>query len=416
MLVPLPSLSRGANVSMAASNPTNSRRRLVVLGSTGSIGTNCLDVVEHLGERFEIVGLSAHSSWDLLVQQAHRHRSRWVTVTDRDQAERLDAHTLPPDCRLLLGPDGVREMVTAPEVDLVVSAIVGAAGLIGTWAALEAGKTVAVANKETLVLAGPLVMDLAARRGGRLLPVDSEHSAIFQALQGSPPGAVERIVLTGSGGPFRGRTRAELADVTVAQALRHPTWKMGPKITVDSATLMNKALEVIEARWLFGLAPEQIEVILHPESVVHSFVEFKDGSVLAQLSPPDMRLPIQYALTYPERVAGPARRLNWRELSAWHFEQPDQETFPALQLGYEVARRGGTCGAVLNAANEAAVSRFLAGELSFLDIPRACRAALDHHNYSPTPTLEELAASDRWARQEIGRWTSLRTQTAPTTT
>jgi 1-deoxy-D-xylulose-5-phosphate reductoisomerase len=189
---------------------------------------------------------------------------------------------------------------------------------------------------------------------------------------------------------------------------------MGPKITIDSATLMNKALEVIEARWLFGLAPEQIQVILHPESVVHSFVEFRDGSVLAQLSPPDMRLPIQYALTYPERVAGPGRRLDWRTLSAWHFEQPDPETFPALQLGYEVARRGGTCGAVLNAANEAAVGRFLAGELSFLDIPRACRAALDHHHYSPTPTLEELAASDRWARQEIGRWTSLRHQTAPT--
>jgi 1-deoxy-D-xylulose-5-phosphate reductoisomerase len=402
-------------VSTAASYSTNPRRRLVVLGSTGSIGTNCLDVVEHLGDRFEVVGLSAHSSWETLVGQARRHRPRWVTVTDPDLAARLDASELPSGCRLLTGPDGVREMVTERDVDQVVSAIVGAAGLTGTWAALEAGKTVAVANKETLVLAGALVMDLAARRGGRLLPVDSEHSAIFQALQGSPPGAVERIVLTGSGGPFRGRTRADLADVTVAQALRHPTWKMGPKITVDSATLMNKALEVIEARWLFGLAPEQIEVILHPESVVHSFVEFKDGSVLAQLSPPDMRLPIQYALTYPERVAGPARRLNWRELAAWHFEQPDHETFPALQLGYEVARRGGTCGAVLNAANEAAVGRFLAGELSFLDIPRACRAALDYHNYSPTPTLDELAASDGWARQEIGRWTSLRNQTAPTT-
>ena len=227
---------------------------------------------------------------------------------------------------------------------------------------------------------------------------------------------MERVVLTGSGGPFRGKTRAELADVTVEQALRHPTWRMGRKITVDSATLMNKALEVIEARWLFDLPPEHIEVIIHPESMIHSFVEFSDGSVLAQLSPPDMRLPIQYALIYPERVPGPARRLNWRELSAWHFEQPDHETFPALQLGYEVARRGGTCGAVLNAANEAAVERFLAGELAFLDMPRACRAALDQHHYSPAPTLAELAVCDRRARQEVGRWNrSLRHPGARTT-
>jgi 1-deoxy-D-xylulose-5-phosphate reductoisomerase len=219
------------------------------------------------------------------------------------------------------------------------------------------------------------------------------------------PAEVARVVLTASGGPFRGRTRAELEHVTVDEALRHPTWRMGPKITIDSATLMNKALEVIEARWLFGLPPERIEVIIHPESMIHSFVEFTDGSVLAQLSPPDMRLPIQYALTYPERLPGPARRLNWRELGAWHFEQPDHETFPALQLGYEVARRGGTCGAVLNAANEAAVGRFLNGELAFLDIPRVCRAVLENHNFSARPTLTELAAVDRWARQEVFHWT-----------
>ncbi|HWG43418.1 MAG TPA: 1-deoxy-D-xylulose-5-phosphate reductoisomerase [Gemmataceae bacterium] len=391
-----------------------SRRRLVVLGSTGSIGTNCLDVVHHLGERFEILGLSAHSSADTLLEQAQTHRPRWVTLTDPVAAKQFDAGRLPPGCRLLHGSDGVAEMVRDADVDIVVSAIVGAAGLAGTWAALEAGKTVAVANKETLVLAGQLVTDLAARHGGRLLPVDSEHSAIFQAMQGSAPDAVERIILTGSGGPFRGRSRADLAEVTVAEALRHPTWQMGPKITIDSATLMNKALEVIEARWLFALPPERIDVIIHPESVIHSFVEFKDGSVLAQLSPPDMRLPIQYALTYPERVAGPARRLNWRELSSWHFEQPDHETFPALQLGYEVARRGGTCGAVLNAANESAVERFLKGDLDFLDIPRACRAALDHHHYSPTPTLAELSACDRWARQEVGRWISPRLRSTPT--
>jgi 1-deoxy-D-xylulose-5-phosphate reductoisomerase len=384
------------------------RRRLVVLGSTGSIGTNALDVVAHLANRLEVLGLSAHSSWDSLAEQARCHRPRWVALTGEADA---DLRCLPAGCELLRGCDGVRRMVADPDVDIVLTAIVGAAGLAGTWAALEAGKTVAVANKETLVLAGPLVTQLAAQRGGRLIPVDSEHSAIFQILQGGSADAVERIVLTASGGPFRGKSRAELAGVSVADALEHPTWRMGPKITVDSATLMNKALEVIEARWLFGLPPERIDVIIHPESVIHSFVEFKDGSVLAQLSPPDMRLPIQYALTYPERVSGPARRLSWRELSSWHFEQPDGDTFPALQLGYEVARRGGTCGAVLNAANEAAVGRFLEGGLEFLDIPRACRAALDHHDYSPTPTLAELHACDRWARLEVARWTNLRNRT-----
>jgi 1-deoxy-D-xylulose-5-phosphate reductoisomerase len=399
---------------LTSRQPPN-RRRIAVLGSTGSIGTSCLDVIAHLPDRLQAVGLSAHSSWQTLFEQAERFRPRHVVVTDGRLGGDLDPTDLPEGSLLLFGEDGVREMVTHPDVDVVVSAIVGAAGLAGTWAALEAGKTVAVANKETLVLAGALVTDLAARTGGRLLPVDSEHSAIFQALQGSPPGSVERIVLTGSGGPFRGWSRARLAEVTVEQALRHPTWRMGPKITVDSATLMNKALEIIEARWLFGLPPERIEVIIHPESVIHSFVEFKDGSVLAQLSPPDMRLPIQYALTYPERVPGPARRLSWRDLSAWHFEQPDPETFPALQLGYEVARKGGTCGAVLNAANEAAVARFLAGDLRFEDIARACRAALDHHHYSPTPTLAELAGCDRWARQEIARWSSLRTPTIQNT-
>ena len=388
--------------------------RLVVLGATGSIGTSTLDVARALKGRIEIVGLSAHSRIDLLLAQAHEFRPRFVCLTDPDLP--VSASALPAGCQLLRGAEGVSRMVGDPGVDTVVSAIVGAAGLEGTWAALEAGKTVAVANKETLVMAGPLVMALAARRGGRLLPVDSEHSAIFQALQGRhAPESVARVVLTGSGGPFRGRSRDELAHVTVEQALRHPTWSMGRKITVDSATLMNKALEVIEARWLFDLEAEQIDVIIHRESVIHSFVEFVDGSILAQLSPPDMRLPIQYALTYPERLSGPARRLDWRELSAWHFEQPDHETFPSLQLGYEVARQGGTCGAVLNAANEVAVSRFLTGELSFLDIPRACRAALDHHHYDPTPTLDVLAASDARARQEVSRWTSRTPRTVPTT-
>lgn len=380
------------------------RRQIVVLGSTGSIGTSCLDVIGHLPERLGAIGLSAHTGWEALFAQAETHRPRWVTVTDGLTSRKLDKSRLSGSTQLLHGLDGITRMVSDAEVDVVVTAIVGSAGLTGTLAALEAGKTVAIANKETLVMAGPLVMDLAARKEARVLPVDSEHSAIFQAMQGGRRQEVERVVLTASGGPFRGRKAPDLADITPEEALCHPTWRMGPKITVDSATLMNKALEVIEARWLFDLAPEQIEVVLHPESVIHSFVEFVDGSVLAQLSPPDMRLPIQYALTYPERVSGPARRIDWSELGSWNFAQPDLDTFPALQLGYEVARQGGTCGAVLNAANEEAVGRFLAGQLGFLDIPRACRDVLDYHNYSARPTLTELGAIDRWAREEVARW------------
>jgi 1-deoxy-D-xylulose-5-phosphate reductoisomerase len=306
--------------------------------------------------------------------------------------------------RFLFGPEAIEELAADLEVDTVVVAIVGAAGLLGTWSAVQAGKTVAVANKETLVMAGPLVMAEAAQRGANILPVDSEHSAVFQLLQGGRINEVERIVLTGSGGPFRGKKASDLQQVTVDEALKHPTWRMGPKITIDSATLMNKALEVIEARWLFGVPAERIDVVIHPESIVHSFVEYRDGSVLAQLSPPDMRLPIQYALLYPERLPGPTRKLDWGTFRSLHFEKPDLDTFPALQLGYETARRGGTCGAVLNAANEAAVSRFLAGTLRFLDIPRVCRTVLDVHSYQAQPPLAELLALDRWARQEVERW------------
>ena len=382
------------------------QRRVVVLGSTGSIGTNCLDVIASLDSRLKAVGLSAHGSWDALAAQAQAHKPRWVTLTDTDSFDRADQTSLPRGTELLRGTDGIVRMVSDAETDIVVTAIVGAAGLTGTWAALEAGKTVAVANKETLVMAGPLVMDLAQRRGAKVLPVDSEHSAIYQAMQCGKPAEVARVVLTASGGPFRGKTRNQLANVTAEQALKHPTWQMGPKITIDSATLMNKALEIIEARWLFDLAPEQIEVIIHPQSMVHSFVEFTDGSVLAQLSPPDMRLPIQYALTYPERVSGPARKVSWSDLGSWDFEQPDRETFEALELGYEVAQSGGTSGAVLNAANEVAVGRFLAGELRFLDIPRLCRDVLVNHHHDAQPTLAEIESADRRARQEANRWTT----------
>lgn len=387
---------------MTPATPNRGPRRVVVLGSTGSIGTNTLDVVAALPDRFEVVGLTTRNRRAELFDQARRFRPQWVAVLGDD----CSPDGLPAGTELITAPADVARRVQDPGVDVVVSAVVGAAGLRDTWSALEAGKTVALANKETLVVAGPLVMDLAARSGGRLLPVDSEHSAIFQAMAGTPT-AVERVVLTGSGGPFRGKRRRDLEAVTVEQALAHPTWRMGPKITVDSATLMNKALEVIEARWLFNLPADRIDVVIHPESMIHSFVEFVDGSVLAQVSPPDMRLPIQYALTYPERVPGPARRIDWGALSAFHFEPPDRETFPALGLGYEVAARGGTTGSVLNAANETAVERFLAGRLRYLDIPRACRAVLDAHTYDPRPTLDGLLAVDRWARQEVCRWTSL---------
>jgi 1-deoxy-D-xylulose-5-phosphate reductoisomerase len=384
-----------------------------VLGATGSIGTSTLDVVRRLPDQLEIVGLAAQSRWEQLAEQCREFKPRIAVLTDSDAYSRADRSAFPRETKLLAGPEAVIRLVVEPDVDVVLSAVVGAAGLHGTWAALDAGKTVALANKETLVVGGPLIMELAARRGAKLLPVDSEHSAVFQALTGHTADDVARVVLTASGGPFRGRKASELEAVTPQQALRHPTWRMGPKITVDSATLMNKALEVIEARWLFGLPAEKIDVIVHPESMVHSFVEFADGSILAQLSPPDMRLPIQLALLHPARMHGPAKRLDWRALSTLHFEPPDRETFPALNLGFEVAARGGTCGAVLNAANEAAVERFLANQIAFPDIARCCRAILDSHTFDPRPTLERLLSLDRWARQEVASWTRTRTPATP---
>jgi 1-deoxy-D-xylulose-5-phosphate reductoisomerase len=383
----------------------DSPTHVVILGSTGSVGRSALSVLEHDdGSRLKAWGLSAHRRWRELAAQAAAHRPRFVALTDGELAGPLERQLRGTGVEVLAGLDGLVRMVQDPATDRVLCAIVGAVGLRGTWAALEAGKIVALANKETLVVAGPLVTELARSRGARILPVDSEHSAIFQALQAGHRSEIRRVILTSSGGPFRGRSARQLADVTPAEALRHPTWQMGPKITVDSATLMNKALEVIEARWLFQLEPDQIEVVIHPESVVHSLVEFVDGSAIAQLSPPDMRLPIQYALTYPQRRPGPHPALDWGRASALHFEPPDRETFPGLELGFEVMRRGGTAGAVLNAANEAAVARFLAGEIGFLDIVRACRAALDSHTFDPRPTLATLWGVDAWARREVERW------------
>lgn len=381
-------------------------RNVVILGSTGSIGRSALSVLEHDGgQRLRAYGLGARGSWEVLEAQARQFRPRFVALTDRDAADRVQGRLGPLGIELLTGPDGLVRMAQDPETDRVLSAIVGAAGLQGTWAAVEAGKVVALANKETLVVAGPLITALASKTGAELIPVDSEHSAIAQAMRSGQRSEVKRVILTSSGGPFRGKTRRELAEVTPEQALKHPTWQMGPKITIDSATLMNKALEVIEARWLFGLEPEQIDVVVHPESIVHSMVEFADGSVIAQLSPPDMRLPIQYALNHPDRVEGPSLRLDLTRAMALHFEPPDRETFPALDLAFEVMTLGGTAGAAFNAANEAAVARFLDGDLAFLDIPRACRAVLENHPFDPSPTLDQLWKVDAWARQEVSRWT-----------
>lgn len=378
--------------------------QVAVLGSTGSIGCNTLEVLAASGGRFAPWLIAAHRSVDALLAQAHAHRPAWVVILDAAAAAGVDPAALPPGTRLAVGPEALDELVQAPEVDRVVSAIVGAAGLRSTWAALEAGKTVALANKETLVMAGPLVMKLAAERGGRIVPVDSEHSAIHQALRSGTAAEVSRLVLTASGGPFRRRSRESLATVTREEALRHPTWSMGPKITIDSATMMNKALEVIEARWLFGLPADKLAVVIHPQSIVHSMVEFVDGSVVAQLSPPDMKLPIQYALSYPERFAGPARKFDFAAAVTLEFEPPDPERFPAVRLGHEAAARGGTCGAVLNAANEEAVRGFLEGEMRFTDIADVCRRVLDEHPYQAEPSLDELRRLDAWARQEVMKW------------
>ncbi len=383
---------------------SESAKQIAVLGSTGSIGVSALKVIAASGGRLRASALSAHSKFDSLLEQAQQHKPRWVIATDAKAAKAFDWSKLPEECELLTGPNALVDVVGRDEVDLVLAAIVGSAGLESTWAALENNKSVALANKETLVMAGPLVTQLAQERGALLLPVDSEHSAIFQALKSGEPAEVERLVLTASGGPFRELSADQLKHVTVAEALEHPVWEMGPKITIDSATMMNKALEIIEARWLFGIDADRIDVIIHPQSVVHSMVEFVDGSIVAQMSPPDMRLPIQYALEYPHRRPGVAQRLDWQRGFSLEFEPASAGRFPALDLGHEVARAGGTAGAVLNAANEAAVGAFLAGELHFTEIVPACRSVLESHSFEANPSLSRLVELDRWAREEVTRW------------
>jgi 1-deoxy-D-xylulose-5-phosphate reductoisomerase len=383
-----------------------SMKRIALLGSTGSIGTSCLEVVAAHADRMQVVGLAANRSWRALAEQCARFSPRRAALGDESLVGGVDSAAFPANVALQFGPDAVAELAAAEDVDVVVAAIVGAAGLRGAWAAVEAGKVLALANKETLVIAGPLVTRRAAETGATLIPVDSEHSAIFQALHAGRREDVRRIVLTASGGPFRGWSRERLRTVTPQQALAHPTWDMGAKITIDSATMTNKALEVIEARWLFDLSADQIEVVVHPQSILHSFVEFVDGSVIAQLSPPDMKLPIQYALTYPERLPGTSPTMDWTAVTTLQLEPPDLEAFPALRLGFEVARLGGSGGAVLNAANEVAVQRFLDATLDFPDVPRLCEAVLNAHDFDPDPTLSDLLRLDGWAREEARRWIS----------
>ncbi len=374
-----------------------------VLGSTGSIGTQTLEVVEAFPERFRVGILAANRSWETLARQARQFRPASVALSDPHFRHDLSEALAGTGIEVLVGEEGLLEVASRSEPDIVVSALVGVAGLKPTLAALEAGKPIALANKETLVVGGELVTALARRRSCPLLPVDSEHSAIFQCLQGQPSRALQRIILTASGGPFRLVPRQDLQAMTAAQALRHPTWSMGAKITIDSATLMNKGFEVLEAVHLFGLQMEQVDVWVHPQSVIHSMVEFVDGSVLAQMGPPDMRTPIQYALGWPERLPHQWARLDLAACRQLTFEEPRPEDFPCLSYAFEAGRVRGTLPAVLNAANEVAVARFLKDEIGFLDVAATIRACMDAHRVVANPTLEDLEAADREAREHASR-------------
>ena len=377
---------------------------IAILGSTGSIGTSCLDVIRQHPERLRATGLVAHRSVERLCQQVAEFRPAWAVIGAEDIAVPPMASTGITETTWHRGHENVAAMIQRSDIDTVVSAMVGAAGLPATWAAVDAGKRVALANKESLVIAGSLIMERAGQTGATVIPVDSEHSAIFQCLQAGRREDLERIVLTASGGPFRGYTREQLKSVTPEMALKHPTWNMGPKISIDSATMMNKALEIIEARWLFGLPADKISVIIHPQSWIHSLVEFRDGSVISQNSPPDMRLPIQYALLFPDRPESPARKTDWTQRQTLELIPPDLDAFPALRLGFEVAEKGGTSGAVLNAANEVAVARFLDRELPFHQITCVVNDILNHHEFDARPSLEQLLKVDRLAREEAARW------------
>jgi 1-deoxy-D-xylulose-5-phosphate reductoisomerase len=376
------------------------KRRVVLLGSTGSIGTSTLKVARELPDYIEIVGLAAGSNIETLAAQARETGVRHVALHDASKETELRA-LLAENVAVHAGAQGLVELATLAEADIVLIAIVGTAGLHPALAAIEAGKDLAIASKEILVMAGEVITAAANRKGVTLLPVDSEHNAIFQCLDGhrGGEGEVSRLILTASGGPFRKLPAAELEAVTPEQALKHPTWDMGPKITIDSATLFNKGLEMIEARWLFGIGMERIDVVIHPQSIIHSMVEFTDGSVLAQMSRTDMCFPIQYALTWPERVKGGLNPLDFPALAKLEFEAPRDADFPALALARRAGLTGGTLPAVYNAANEVAVAAFRAGEISFPDIWRCVAAVMDAHEVKPSSTLEAVVAADHWARE-----------------
>ncbi|TYA14319.1 1-deoxy-D-xylulose-5-phosphate reductoisomerase [Paenibacillus faecis] len=376
-------------------------KKITVIGSTGSIGTQTLDVVRQHQDQFEVEGLAAGSNAELFVEQVRAFRPKKASVANREIADKVRS-SIPSEVQLFHGEEGLVEVAAGTDADTVVTAIVGSAGLRPTLAAISEGKHIALANKETLVTAGHLVTDLARKKGVSLLPVDSEHSAIFQCLNGERAEDAERITLTASGGSFRDLNRDQLRHVTVEDALKHPNWSMGAKVTIDSATMVNKGLEVIEARWLFGMDFERIGVLLHPESIVHSFVEYRDGSVIAQLGTPDMRVPIQYALTYPDRWISEAKRLSLAEVGKLHFREMDFERYPCLRLAYECGKIGGTATSVYNAANEVAVARFLNREIPFLQIEHIIETVLSRHEVQAEPGLEAIKEADRWAR-EIAR-------------
>ncbi|MDK2563495.1 1-deoxy-D-xylulose-5-phosphate reductoisomerase [Romboutsia sedimentorum] len=377
-------------------------RRISILGSTGSIGTQTLDVVRKNKKKFEVVAISANSSVDLLLQQIKEFKPKYVAVYDEISALKLKS-MIPNDIKIevLSGMEGLKAIAALDEIDVLLTAIVGMIGLVPTLTAIKNKKDIALANKETLVCAGDLVMSEAKKHNVKILPVDSEHSAIFQCLNGEQNKEIETIILTASGGPFRGKTKQDLLEVTKNQALKHPNWSMGRKISIDSSTLMNKGLEVIEAKWLFGVEHNQIDVVVHPQSIIHSMVQFVDSSVMAQLGCPDMRLPIQYALSYPNRTINDFERLDLAKIATLTFEKPNLETFPCLKIAYESLKMGGTYCAVLNSANEVLVNEFLEDKIGFYDIPYYIEKTLEAHNSIENPSLEDILEIDKWARSFV---------------
>ena len=373
-------------------------KKISILGSTGSIGTQTLDVVSKHRDQFQVEGLAAGTNAELLIRQVHEFKPKKVSIATKELAEQIKPH-IPSTTQVYYGDAGLVEVAAGTEAEMVVTAVMGSVGLQSTLAAIEAGKHIGLANKETLVTAGHLVTSLAHEKGVKLFPIDSEHSAIFQCMNGERRSDVAGITITASGGSFRDLSRQELKDVTVEDALKHPNWSMGSKITIDSATMVNKGLEVIEAHWLFNLPYDQINVLLHPESIIHSFVEFCDSSIIAQLGNPDMRVPIQYALTYPERWISPTRRLSLSEVGSLHFKEMDYVRFPLLRLAFECGRMGGTATTAFNAANEIAVARFLQKEISFLHIEEIIEKVLEQHNNISIPDLGSIEECDRRSRE-----------------